>query len=77
MGWQTLGNTYHPAEQPGWGVAGIWPVVQDQVVAVAVPWIINADEIEVHCDDPSLGRSNDPLTVCAVGVSCWVAGTSK
>lgn len=58
-------------------MAGIWPVVEDQIVAAAIPWVVDADEIEVHCDNSSLGRSNGPLTVSVVVVSRWVAGTGK
>lgn len=58
-------------------MAGIWPVVEDQIVAAAIPWVVDVDEIKVHCDNSSLGRSNGPLTVSVVVVSRWVAGTGK
>lgn len=58
-------------------MAGVWPVVEDQIVAAAIPGVIDADEIKVHCDNPSLGRGNGPLTVGVVVVSPWVAGTGK
>lgn len=58
-------------------MAGVWPIVEDQIVAAAVPWVIDADEIKVHCDNSSLGRGNGPLTVGVVVVSPRVAGTGK
>lgn len=58
-------------------MAGIWAIVEDQIVAAAIPWVIDADEIKVHCDNSSLGHSNGPLTVGVVVVSRWVAGTGK